>query len=105
MKSKLYAVLRLAVRGMMPKPPLLDSNKIHELELHGVDSVRALLASWRKNPISLGNVVVACSEIEDWLKWKAAQDARWMKVGVVAAVVAAIFSLVTAVFSLVALLK
>ncbi len=48
--------------------------------------------------------MVERGEIEGWLKWKAAQDARWIKVGVVAAVVAAIFSLVTTVFSLVALL-
>jgi hypothetical protein len=89
---------------MMPKPPL-DSNKIHELESHGVDSVRAMLANWRTNPITLGNIVVDRREIEDWLKWKAVQDARWKKVGVVAAVVAAIFSLVGALLSLVALLK
>jgi hypothetical protein len=40
---------------MMPKPPL-DSDKINELASHGVDSVRALLANWVKNPIRLGNV-------------------------------------------------
>jgi hypothetical protein len=87
---------------MMPKPPL-DSNKIYELESHGVDSVRARLANWVKNPIRLGNVDLTRREIEEWLKWKAAKkaakaakDACWMKVGVVAAVVAAFFSLVAA---------
>ena len=43
----------------------MDSNKIHQLELHGVDAMRALLASstdgfsgtGRKTPINLGNVV------------------------------------------------
>ena len=70
-----------------------------ELESHGVDSVRALLANWVKNPIRLGNVDFTRREIEEWLKWKAAKaakDACWMKVGVVAAVVAAFFSLVAA---------
>jgi aryl carrier-like protein len=80
---------------MMPKPPL-DSDKIYELVSHGVDSVRALLANWVKNPIRLGNVDLTRREIEEWLKWKAAKDACWMKVGVVAAVVAAFFSLVAA---------
>lgn len=87
---------------MMPKPPL-DSDKIYELESHGVDSVRARLANWVKNPIRLGNVDLTRREIEEWLKWKAAKkaanaakDACWMKVGVVAAVVAAFFSLVAA---------
>jgi hypothetical protein len=83
------------------KPPLLDSNKIHELELHGVDSMRALLASstdgfsgtGRKTSISLGNVVVERGEIQDWIKWKAAQDACWVKIGVAAAIAAAVFSL------------
>ena len=63
-----------AVRGMMPKPPL-DSNTIDELESHGVDSVRALLANWVKNPIRLGNVDLTRREIEEWLKWKAAKKA------------------------------
>jgi hypothetical protein len=76
----------------MPKPPL-DSDKINELESHGVDSVRALLANWVKNPIRLGNVDLTRREIEEWLKWKAAQDALWIKVGVVAAILAAVFSL------------
>jgi aryl carrier-like protein len=80
---------------MMPKPPV-DSDKINELASHGVDSVRALLANWVKNPIRLGNVDLTRPEIEEWLKWKAAKDACWMKVGVVAAVVAAFFSLVAA---------
>jgi hypothetical protein len=100
MMSKLYAALRLAVHGMMPKPPLLDSNKIHELELRGVDSMRALLSRHdvgmqRNDGIRLdGNVVfVERGEIEDWLQRKAAQDALWIKVGVVAAILAAVFSL------------
>jgi hypothetical protein len=93
MMSKLRAALRLAVHGMMPKPPLLDSNKIHELELRGVDSMRALLSrhdvGMQRND---GIVFVKRGEIEDWLQWKAAQDALWIKVGVVAAILAAVFS-------------
>ncbi len=120
MMSKLHAALRLAVHGMMPKPPLLDSNKIHELELRGVDSMRALLSRHdvgmqRNDGIRLddnvvfvepgvlsrhdvgmqrndGIVFVKRGEIEDWLQWKAAQDALWIKVGVVAAILAAVFS-------------
>jgi hypothetical protein len=68
---------------MMPKPPLLDCKKIHELELRGVDSMRALLASrsdadafdmLRTNVIILGDVFVQRGEIEDWLSRR---SSRW----------------------------
>jgi len=87
------------VFAMMPKPPLLEPVKINEMESRGVDSMRAVLAGHsdvvgilRNTTISLG-IRVQRGEIEDWLKWKAAQDAFWNKVGVVAAILAAVFSL------------
>ena len=58
--------------------------------------MRALLGNWVGNPIRSGNVELTRREIEEWLKWKAAKGDCWIKVGVVAAVVAAFFSLVAA---------
>jgi hypothetical protein len=83
-----------------PKRPPLLPEVFQELELHGPDSMRALLASstdgysgtGRDTPIRFGNVVTKRGEIQDWLKWKAQVDTLWIKAGVVAAVLAAIFS-------------
>jgi hypothetical protein len=63
--------------------------------------MRALLASStdgysgtaRNVEIKLGNIPAKRGEIQDWLKWKARLDALWLKAGVIAAVLAAIFSL------------
>jgi hypothetical protein len=42
----------------------------------------------------MGNAVIRRAEMQDWLKWKAAVDSYWIKVGVVAAAgLAALFSL------------
>jgi hypothetical protein len=73
---------------------------LQELELHGVDSMRGVLASstdgysgtGRDTSIRFGNVVATRGEIQDWLKWKATVDALWIKLGVVAAILAAVFS-------------
>ena len=84
------------------KKPKLSQPVIQELEKHGVDAMRSLLMSstdglsgtGRKTPITLdGGVKVTRGDIEDWLQWKGAWDAFWVKGGVVAAFLAAIFSL------------
>ena len=84
------------------RPPSILPEVVAELELHGVDAVRGILAassdghtgSGRNTPIKFGNVVAKRGEIEDWLKWHAATDKCWVKVGVIAAIAAAIFSLI-----------
>jgi hypothetical protein len=84
-----------------PKRPPILPEVFGELELHGADSMRALLGSstdgysgtGRDTPIKFGNVVAKRGEVQDWLKWKAEREALWIKAGVVAAILAAIFSL------------
>jgi hypothetical protein len=84
-----------------PRTPLLSADKMREFELHGVDALHGLLVrssdgysgTTRKVEIDLGNMKVSRGEIQDWLKWKAAIEAWWIRVGVVAASAAAIFSL------------
>jgi hypothetical protein len=88
------------VLGWPKAPPLLPEVS-YELELHGVDSVRSWLvvqSDTRREYLGrLGNAVLRYGEAEDWLKWKAEKEMCWIKIGVVAAVAAAIFSLVAVV--------
>jgi hypothetical protein len=92
-------IWQMICRGFT-KPLSLTSDKLAELELHGVDAMRGMLASAtdgysgtsRTVVINLGAVAVTRGEIQDWLKWKAARDGCWIKVGTVAAVAAALFS-------------
>jgi hypothetical protein len=73
---------------------------LREFELHGVDAVRAVLAGSsdgssgisRDTLLKLGNVVASRGEMQDWLKWKDADNLCWIKAGVIAAVAAAIFA-------------
>ena len=82
------------------KPPPLSDRQRQELELHGVDAMRGLLASstdgfsgiGRMTPLSLGAITITRGEIQDWLKWHAAQDNCLLKLGTVAAIAAALFS-------------
>jgi hypothetical protein len=83
------------------RKPSLRPEVMQELELHGLDAVRGLLTrstdgfsgTTRQVTIWLGNISVTRGELQDWVKWKAARDACWIKVGVVAAIAAAVFSL------------
>ncbi len=92
-----------------PKRPDLLPEILAEFELHGVDAVRAVLASSsdgfsgasRHAPLRLGNATIQRGEVEDWLKWKAEVDAYWIKMGVIAAVVAAVFAVLGVFVSLV----
>jgi len=93
----------------LPKRPDLLPEVLRELELHGVDAVRGVLASSsygalatsRDAPLRIGNANIKRSEMQDWLKWKAEVDACWVKVGVIAALVAAVFAVLGVVVSLV----
>jgi hypothetical protein len=80
-----------------------------ELETRGVDAVRQLLGALssapsaaisRQRSIKLGDVIVTRGEMEDWLKSKGAADARWIKVGAIAAVIAAVLSFLAWAFPL-----
>jgi hypothetical protein len=80
---------------------------IDELERRGIDSVRALLASMsdgysgtgRNTTIQLGGgLKIRRDQMEDWLKDKAAANARWAKVGTVAAIIAAVLAVLPWVY-------
>jgi hypothetical protein len=85
---------------LKPKPRL-PPEVMKELELRGVDTMRALNANStdghagtsRKVPINIGNMTVTRDQIEDWLNWKASIEAFWIRTGVIAAIIAALFSL------------
>ncbi|MBU6296881.1 MAG: hypothetical protein KJS68_01445 [Alphaproteobacteria bacterium] len=72
-----------------------------ELELHGVDAARSILGAVSSDGVSgtsrstlirFGNANVTRGEIEDWLKWKSSREALWVRVGAIAAVLAAVFA-------------
>ena len=46
----------------------------------------------RDTPYRLGNAAVKRGEVEDWLKWKSATEGRWVKVGTIAAIAAAVLA-------------
>ena len=46
----------------------------------------------RDTPYRLGDVSMTRGQVEDWLKWKAAAEGRWIRVGAIAAVIAAILA-------------
>lgn len=89
----------------LARKPKLAPELWTELELHGVDSMRSVLASatngfagtGRGTLIRFGNVNATRGEIQDWLKWKGARDARWIKAGVWLALVAALAGVIAAV--------
>lgn len=69
-----------------------------ELDLHGVDAVRAFLigqgsyggvGTTRDTIYRFGNAAVRRGEVEDWLKWKDARESFWVRIGVIAAIAAA----------------
>jgi hypothetical protein len=85
-----------------PKRPSLRPDVIAVLELRGADSLRGILASStdgysgteRTTSFNLGNSVkIQRAEIEDWLKWRAAVEALWVKAGCFSAFAAAVLSL------------
>jgi len=84
--------------GLPPKPNIPQDERDF-LEQAGPETVRILLYNGWSNPAGLTEAQQrsrAASEERDrtvaWLKWRTAKDALWIKVGVVSAVLAAIFS-------------
>lgn len=78
--------------------PEIRTEVLAELDRRGVDSVRALLirmANGQAGPgrgasINLGGgIEVSRGDMEAWLRGKAAVDARWIKIGAIAAIAAA----------------
>ena len=78
---------------LLPRRPTIQSDVLNQLEWHGVDAIRVLLAA---NPgsaadavsgerplggdtILLGNANAYRSEVQEWLKWKAAVDGWWIR--------------------------
>ena len=94
---------RAVVMWHWPKRPTILPEVLAEFDLHGVDAVRAVLANSsdgssgtsRDTPLRVGNAATKRGEIQDWLKWKSEVEQCWIKVGVIAAAFAAVFSLIT----------
>ena len=87
---------------LLPKKANIDPAIRSKLEELGVDTVRSKLL-WVMNvgelaredelqPLGFG-LSVSRRQMQDWLTEKAAREALWIRVGVIAAVLAALFSL------------
>ena len=71
-------------------------------EEYGVDALRGLLitsadgqsGTARSTKINVGVIPVARGDIQDWLNQKDNREAAWRRLGTVAAVVAAVFSVI-----------
>lgn len=91
--------------GKQRKPDLLPEVEA-KFEWHGVDSVRSLLdpfrggATARDTLYTSGNASVRRGAVEDWLKWKVAQQTFWTKLAAWAAVVATLFAAASWLFPL-----
>ncbi len=84
--------------------PRIRHDLREEFEAAGPEIVRTILLHGWANRVGLAEVleqIATPSEQRDqafaWLKWKDAVYGRWIKTGVVAAVLAAIFSLLALV--------
>ncbi|HXS05645.1 MAG TPA: hypothetical protein VN723_02560 [Rhizomicrobium sp.] len=80
-----------------PNPPDIPPEAMKALELMGEVPVRALLSTGRVGhgqgaDIPIGTVQVTRLYVEQWLQWKAMRSDFWTKIGVVAAILAAVFS-------------
>ena len=85
---------------LKPKPRL-SPEVMKEFELRGVATMSALNANstdghsgtTRQVKINIGTMTVSRGDIEDWLNWKASIETLWIRAGVLAAMIAALFSL------------
>jgi hypothetical protein len=89
---------------MLAKKANIDPAVRTKLEELGVDTVRSKLV-WIMNvedlaqqnelqPLGVG-LSASRQQIQDWLREKAAREILWVRVGVIAAVLAAVFSLLS----------
>jgi len=83
---------------MLTKKANIDSNVRAKLEELGVDTVRSKLV-WIMNGRDLAQQdelqPLGVRQMQDWLTEKAARETLWVRVGVIAAVLAALFSLLS----------
>ncbi len=82
------------------KPPNIPPDALKALELMGESPVRALLSTGRVGygqgaDIPIGTIHVTRLYVEQWLHWKAKRSDLWTKIGVVATILAAVFSVIT----------
>lgn len=85
---------------MWPKRSHLEPKIQEAIERYGVDGVRSILTGMTDGragtglgaSVRLGDVEVSRKDMQDYLAWKNRRAALWSSVGVVAAVLAAIFS-------------
>lgn len=93
------------------RPPPVSPEALAELECRGVDAVRASLwhaaagdklglpaephlqTLFTLRNTDFGSVSITRAEGERWLIWKARHELMWVKVGTIAAVLAALFAL------------
>ena len=80
-------------------PPDIPTDALDALEQMGEGPVRALLSSGqvgygRGADIPIGSGHVTRLYVEQWLHWKSRQSEIWTKVGVISAILAAIFSFI-----------
>ena len=89
---------------LLPKKANIDAAVRAKLEELGVDTVRSRLV-WSLNfgdfaqqdelqPLGMG-LSASRRQMQDWLTEKAARETLWLRVGVIAAVLAALFSLLS----------
>lgn len=82
------------------KRPELKPEELKALEEMGPEQVRALLSSGQMGyghvaDVPVRGVHITRMYVENWLRWKSARAALWANIGVVAAILAAIFGLVS----------
>jgi hypothetical protein len=89
----------------MIRRPDLPPDVLCAFEAHGTESMRSFLY-WqgghqgigmaRDTAWPLGELRVTRGQVEDWLRWKDAVNARWMKAAAIAAVIGAVAAIVAA---------
>ena len=89
---------------LLPKKAIIDPAVRAKLEELGVDTVRCRLISIMNvrdpaqqdelQPLGVG-LSATRRQMQDWLREKAARETLWVRVGAIAAVLAALFSLLS----------
>jgi hypothetical protein len=83
---------------LWPKKPQLPPNVAQVLSAYGVDGVRSVLitdmGANQNSVLRLAGTDISRQQMQDWLKWKGGRTVLWNGIGIVAAVLAAIFSFI-----------